>query len=67
MNYKEMNIIKNGQRVVCTQDHQEFKKGDIGTITFEYFGEGMCYKHIDLNDGRTGVLDATYEYWDVIL
>ena len=66
MNYREMNIVGNGQKVVCTQDHHEFKKGDIGTITFEYYGKDFYYKHVDLNDGTPDVLDSTYEYWDVI-
>lgn len=66
MNYREMNMVENGQKVVCTQDHLLFKKGDIGTITFEYFGKGLYYKYVNLNDGRTDVLDATYKYWDVM-
>lgn len=64
MNYKEMNNISNGQKVICIRSHNKFKKGDIGTISFEYYGEGLYYKYVNLDDGRTDVLDAFYEYWN---
>lgn len=65
MNYKEMNNISNGQKVICIRSHNKFKKGDIGTITFEYYGEGLYYKYVNLEDGRTDVLNTFYEYWEL--
>lgn len=65
MNYRELSIIGNGQKVVCIRNHHEFKKGEIGTISFEYNGKGLYYGYVNLDDGRIDVLNATYEYWEV--
>lgn len=64
MDYKEMNNVRNGQKVICIQNHRKFRKGDIGTISFEDYGEGLYYKYVNLDDGRIDVLDAFYKYWD---
>ena len=66
MNYKEMNNVSNGQKVICIRSRNKFKKGDIGTISFEYYGEDLYYKHVDIEDGRTDVLDAFFEYLDAM-
>lgn len=64
MNYKEFNKLANGSKVICNQDHWEFKKGEIATVEFQYYGEGFYYRYAKTNDGRNDVLDAFYEFWD---
>lgn len=64
MDYKQMNRVYKGQKVICNQDHWEFKKGDVATVEFQYYGEGLYYKWARTKDNRTDVLDSFYEYWD---
>ena len=66
MDYKQMNRVYKGQKVICIKDHCEFKQGDIGTIHFDYYGEGFYYKRIQLDDGRYENLDTWYKYWDEV-
>ena len=65
MNYLEMNNLSKGQKVICNQDHWEFKKGDVATVEFQYYGEGLYYTWARTKDNKTDVLDSFYQYWDL--
>lgn len=39
MNYEQFNRLYKGQKVICNTDHLEFKKGDVATVEFQYYGE----------------------------
>jgi hypothetical protein len=64
MNYEQFNILYDGQKVICNQDHHEFKKGDVATVKFQYYGERMYYRWAITKDGRTDLLDAFHKYWE---
>lgn len=64
MDYKEYNKLSNGSKVICNQDHWEFKKGEIATVEFQYYGKGLYCRWAIINKDRHDVLDAFYEFWD---